>query len=731
MTGTSHGRRVALLIPWFVVGALAPQAWGQTPDPTPTPTPSPPVAITFPAQVERVIVDAVVSDKQGNPVPGLTRNDFEVREDGRPQTIQSFQAIQVEEGGVVTDPSEPELISTNDAASSHASRTFVVVFDDLNLTSSAAEHAKQHLARFIKTIFRPGDLVMLVPTAGGAGWTARMPAGATELQVVLNRLTGYRRPSTAPDRISDYEAMRIHLYRDDEVAALVGRRVARTGLYFGDLEQGRDVANVMGVQDIAADVFEQVRTRNRTTLTKLARIVGSLSSGLGRKSVILISDGFVHDPGLEEFKWVTQAALAANAAIYFVNARGLETAPTVVGAEEAGPRSTSTEATAAASYRDIGRTMFIAGQESEGANVLASDSGGFTVRGTSKLADGLWRIVRESRIYYLIGYAPTNTERDGKFRKIEVKVARGGLKVRARKGYYIAKQGEPLTGAPDAADGATRQRLTSPFEEQAISLRMTTYALGRSTEDRVRVLLAAEADPAAVTFAESGTRSTGRLESTFDVASLETGLLFQTERKVDLDLAADVRGRLARTWIPVSGSFDLPPGSYQAKLLVRDPQGERVGTIHHAFDVPPVDRLRISTPILTDTFQASPGGASLPSTPVPLARRSFALGVQLELMFEVYEAMLETTSGRPRVKLTYGVQRAGGPEPKLRTQRMFADREGLLSQRIKIPLRGIPPGDYAVVLTVTDEVSGESVDWREPFVVEAPGASGPAGPGSP
>jgi VWFA-related protein len=557
-----------------------------------------------------------------------------------------------------------------------------------------------------------------------------MPAGATELQVVLNRLTGYRRPSTAPDRISDYEAMRIHLYRDDEVAALVARRVARTSLHFGDLEQGRPAANVIGVQDIAGDVFEQVRARNRATLRRLARVVGSLSSGLGRKSVILVSDGFVHDPGLEEFKWVTQAALAANAAIYFVNARGLEEAATAIGPEQAGPRSTSTEDTAAASYRDIGRTMFIAGQESEGANVLASDSGGFTIRNTSRIADGLWRIVRESRTYYLIGYAPTNTQRDGKFRKIEVKVARRGLEVRARKGYYVAKEGEPLTAAPDAADEATRQRLTSPFEEQGIPLRMTAYALGRAAEGRVRVLLAAEADPAAMAFSESGTRYTGKLGSAFEVASLETGLLFQTEREVDLDLAAQVRARLARTWVPLSGSFDLPPGSYQAKLLVRDLQGEGVGTIRHAFEVPPVDRLRISTPILTDTFQTSPEGATDADTPVPLARRSFALGVQLELRFEVYEAMLHAPSGRPRVKLTYGVERAGGPEPKLHSQRIFADREGLLSQRIKIPLRGIPPGDYAVLLTVTDEVAGESVHWREPFVVEAPDATGAAGPGS-
>ena len=78
-----------------------------------------------------------------------------------------------------------------------------------------------------------------------------------------------------------------------------------------------------------------------------------------------------------------------------------------------------------------------------GAEVVASDSGGFTVRNTNDLNGGIQRIAGETQAYYLLGYMPSNTARDGKFRKIQVKLANGrGLQVRARKGYYATASGQ-------------------------------------------------------------------------------------------------------------------------------------------------------------------------------------------------------------------------------------------------------------------------------------------------
>jgi VWFA-related protein len=126
-------------------------------------------APTFPSRVDAVTVDVVVLDKKGQPVSGLTQDDFLVSEDGAPQTITTFDAV------VVPDAPRPEAIrrtsvSTNIASSSRQGRTFILLFDDVHLTPLQAYRAKIATASFLKTGVRPGDRVTLVASSGAAWW---------------------------------------------------------------------------------------------------------------------------------------------------------------------------------------------------------------------------------------------------------------------------------------------------------------------------------------------------------------------------------------------------------------------------------------------------------------------------------------------------------------------------------------------------------------------------------
>ena len=103
----------------------------------------------------------------------------------------------------------------------------MVVFDDIHLDPHHAQRAKGAVAEFLRTGVREGDRVSLVATGGGAWWTTRMEAGRDELIALLKRLDGRHIPDTAPDRMSDYEAMRIHVYRDPQVEAAVARGGSR------------------------------------------------------------------------------------------------------------------------------------------------------------------------------------------------------------------------------------------------------------------------------------------------------------------------------------------------------------------------------------------------------------------------------------------------------------------------------------------------------------------------
>jgi hypothetical protein len=438
--------------------------------------------------------------------------------------------------------------------------------------------------------------------------------------------------------------------------------------------------------------------------------------------VILVSEGFIHDTQQQEFRWVAEASWAANAVVYFLNLRGVESMPTLIEADRTGPIANASFEEEAAQVRDISRSRQYGTYEADGANSLALDSGGFTVK-TNDLSKGLWRIVRESRTYYLLGYEPTNSRRDGSFRRIQVDVARPGVEVRARKGYYGPSDTPTQDSRSEQLDQVVGEGLVSPYQHEAIPMRVTDYALGETNEGLVRVLLAAEVDPAALAFDERAGRFVSSLASHIRLSSRDAEEVYSHERTIDLDLSPQVRARMTQTWIPVSGSFELPAGTYQAQVLVQEAKSGRIGTVRHEFPVPEVGPFRISTPILTDTFMGHPSEAGGAPFPVPLARRRFVSGVEIACIFDVFGAARDKETNAARVALSYGIRRVDGPPAKLHTRAVEPGEDGRLSQRIKVPLRGAPPGAYEIVLSLFDELSGQTVEQREAFEVDLPASS--------
>ena len=500
-------------LPLIALFALA--AWtmaaAQSPAPSPTPAPAPeaPAASspTFPSQVEVVTVDVVVTDKKGQSVTGLTKNDFVVTEDSDAQTITDFEAVQLP--AVASEKPAPRpRVSSNLDRESHAGRSFVILFDDIHLTLAGGQRAKAAVAQFLKTGVREGDRVSLVATGGGAWWSTRMEAGRDELIALLKRLDGRFIPDSAPERMSDYEAMRIHIYHDQQVEERVSRRFETYGAS-NRSQTSSDDANLYQngdpyVQARASDVYFQSVSRNRITLEILERVLLSLGAAKGRKSVILVSEGFIYDPNLDEFKDAVQASRRGNAAMYFLDARGLAGMPSYFTAEFGPPIDT----------RDIGAVFLDQLQEAEGAESLASDSGGFSVKNSNDLGRGIQRIADESRSYYLLGYNSSNTARDGRFRKISVKLpGKKGLTIRARKGYFapleggktVAKKNEPVDPDIQAA-------LDSPYQEQGVPIRTTAYVFDESLLGKASALVAADIDVSKFAFAEKD----GRFQDTLD-----------------------------------------------------------------------------------------------------------------------------------------------------------------------------------------------------------------------
>ncbi len=683
----------ALSIALAVSGSLA----GNAASPQAARPQEPPA--TFPAQVEQVTVDVVVTDRKGEPVTGLKKEDLEVYENGVPQAIVSFDAIEVAATPAAQAAPRPRVSSNTHQERRRPGRTF------------------------LRTEVREGDRVTLVAAGGGAWWTARMEAGRDELIDLVKRLSGRAVPDTGRDRISEYEAMRIHVFRDEMIMNRVQRRLEAAGQMTAT-QQSQHVTGPRAVEDPlvtgrAAEVYFAVAARNRITLEALERSLQALADVQGRKSLVLVSDGFIYDPQVDLFKRLVDASRRANTAIYFVNSRGLEGLPLALTAEFSAPLPPE----------DIGSAFAESFEATEGSESLAADSGGFTVRNTNDLAGGFKRIADETRVYYLIGYNPTNAARDGTFRKIQVKVRAGkGMQIRARKGYY-APSAQETARAPKGGDPVFQHALDSPYEVDDISLRMTHFLREEaSLLGRAHVLVAAEVDVRSLAFVEEEGRSMGALQFLMVATNRETGEFFRYDQKVDLKLPPDTRERINRTWLPIVREFELVSGRYQAKIVVRDKSTGRMGTVVHEFEVPDLAQFHVTTPVLSDVREETENGGAGDRLAV-LARRDFAQGTSLFCQLEVYGATRLAASGMPRVSMGYQVRRSDGAlytqdAPSL----INPTPAGSVSRMIGFSLEDATPGDYEIVMRVKDELSGKSLELHEPFSVTAPLTPVPAAP---
>ena len=670
---------------------------------------------TFPSRVDLVTVDIVVFDRQGNPVEGLGREDFTVREDGRPQAIAAFEVISLQQS-TATSERRPR-VSTNDERPDAAGRWFFVVFDDVNITQFGTARARETIAQFIERALGPGDRVMIAPASGGSNWIGELPRDREDLLAYVQRLQGERRISTGADRIWDYEAMGIALGRDRQAEAQVARRYVENGLIQeAELSKDpeirdnfRDVApGLQAIRIKARQTYTEARSRLQVSLGTLERMAAALADARGRKTLLFFSEGFIMDTTLANFRTLLQAARNANVAVHFVDVRN--------PGGDLGQPSGGADAGRIVQDDDATISMAFAARESEGTRSVAAETGGTTITGTNLLPQ-LTRIANEGRSYYLLGYSPQNTARNGRFRKIEVTVNRPGVTVRARGGYFApSPENETPRPDPDALNPDVRAALDSPFGAPGIPMRLTSYVLGPQVGGKVQTLLVAEADPAPLRLQARGGVYAATLDSYVLVHDRERHSLERNERIVELNLPADAYAQVARTGIPLQREFALDPGRYQATVLVRDRATGIIGSVRHEFEVPQPREFRITTPIVTDVVQAAAAAGQAPR-PVPIARRAFKAGTRIAAAFEVLGAT-ETAAGGPQVSAAYTLRRADGTQVAASgPQPLKPNTLGQLAVAIGILLPAGASGELELHLSVRDEQAVRVIEHVEPLSI--------------
>jgi VWFA-related protein len=614
----------------------------------------------FPAGVELVRIDVVVLDHDGRPVTELTVADFEISEGGRLREIASFEPIVVRSAPTpasIEAPSPPR-VSESIVPTPAESRYFLIFFDDVHVSAPAAERVRAQLIPFLEHETREGDWVTITSPLAGLKWTARTAFERHQLPAVVRSLKGQLVRKLHRDDPSDFNAMRIS-------EGVGGGREPMQSRGPNSLFTGNQYL-------LAEEVYAVAKRRVRRSLTGLSEAIMSMNGFRGRKSVIVYSEGFMKSPSMPDYDQVIEIARRVGVSIRIIDPRGLGTGtPDPSGMDDGGP------------------TLMLLDQEAGGSSYVAAASGG-RVSMSNDLTTPLREAAVEASAYYLLGFQPSAGE-PGE-RKLKVRVLREGLRVRAPD-RYIA--GEPATIKKPVPPAVQALGLVSDATD--IPLRVSTLFLNASPKGDVTTTLAVELD----------TGTSAKEERRLNLL-IEARPLDRTEPVRDTTELTVPGGRTA----VATRELHLRPGVWQARIVVRNAQTEKLGSALHTFEVPAGTGLRLSSPILTDELEAS----RVPRPRLRLDRR-YRSGSALYCQYRVFGAAVDATSGKPRVSASYAIVRNGHVIQAGASSTIEPTSDGQLLRFLGFGLAGFEPGDYTLVLHIADEVRGESREVNEAFTI--------------
>jgi hypothetical protein len=244
---------------------------------------------------------------------------------------------------------------------------------------------------------------------------------------------------------------------------------------------------------------------------------------------------------------------------------------------------------------------------------------------------------------------------------------------------------------------------------------------------KVNALVATDVDVSDFSFQDQDGRLTDSLEFLLVVVHRDSGEFYQYNQKVDMKLLPATREKLKKTWYAIVRDFELAPGGYQAKIVVRDKNSGRVGSVIHEFEVPDPAAFRSSTLTLSDTLEAKQVGDQGPPRPIPLARREFPADSTLYCQFAVYGADKDKATGMPKVSAGFEIRDPEGvAKTRVNASVINPTSLGKLTRLVGTSLEGYAPGSYAFVLRLKDELTGKTLEIQEPFAIVAADAGAPA-----
>ncbi len=595
-----------LLVPLLVAGLWA----GAQQAPAPKETNQVPL---LRKDIQLVLVDVVVTDKQGNAIRGLTKDDFAVKENGKRQQIAVFEwQGPVEEGSEPTAPPPlpPNVYTNRPEYHAPAGPLTIVLLDSLNTSRLDQIRLREELLNFLTEHLKSGQRTAILALTSQVlvlqDFTTDPELLAAAVKKYKPRVSvelGFREDLTSP--IAEYNNT---AFLTSILTSSAGPEAAAALSFMDELEEFEESA--IALSD---------KSRMRRTLEALGGIAQAVVSYPGRKNLIWVSASFpaFYKGGYnsrrhqwaagEELRRVSRLFNDARLAIYGVDPRGLDPAfkgenmkfflPNRALTSTALGQGTNNPVMfpPTASARNPQYTLVMSQMSMK---TLADTTGGRAFYNRNDLAKAVAEALADGAAYYTLGYYPKNKKWDGRFRYIQVKLARKGLRMRYRKGYYAtempeaAEEAENRDGEVQEGEGESgleqrnarqlRAALYHPLPATGLTFRAYVSPPEAAAPAQVQEEIKVEfwLEGGGLTFQPQG-EGRQRIDLDFVLAAFtpQGVQVNNVAQRFRHSLTPAEYQQVLKTGLNYPMSIELEPGSYQLRLLVRDNPSGRLGRV--------------------------------------------------------------------------------------------------------------------------------------------------------
>jgi len=700
-------RRLRTTALMFLLAGVA-LAAGQSPAGQPA-TPQGPETPTFRVQVDYVEVDAFVTDAQGRFVRDLKKEDFEVSEDGKRQTVSAFTLVDIPVERAIrplfaAQPLEPD-VKTN--ARPFDGRIYIVVLDDLHVQFSHSRMVQSVMRKFIQEKLGANDLMAVIHVGGRSENSQEFTSSKRLLLAAVDKFLGKaERPAT----LEAYE-----------------RYLATAGTPMADAsdpmlqKRGFDARNTLQELEAVASWFGSVRGRKKSILFVSEGIDYDIEDVFGKQDATMIMD---------RTRDLIRSATRSNVSIYGIDPRGLSGMADfdieLNGLPAGGGDGLSDQQLRSLGPRGLQNELRL---QHNSLLTLAEETGGFAVINTNSFESTFNRIVEENSSYYVLAYYPPNPKRDGKFHNIRVRVNRPGLTVRARRGYANPSGKAPVPAANSASrlTVEAKEALDSPLPVSGLTMQVFAAPF-KGTAPKASVLVGVEVSGQKLQLGAGD-----QLQLTYYAMDAKGKYQGGSTDTVTLNLRPETKQIVEQTGLRALSRLELPPGRYQLRVAANELSSKAVGTVVYDLDVPDFSKGAISMSGLAIT---SPSSARVPTVrpdaelrqvmpAPPVAAREFQAEEELALFAEVYD---NTAASPHKVDITTTVTADEGKvmfkTDETRDSSDLQGKSGGYGYSARVPLKGLSPGIYVLKVEARSRLgAGPTADRQVQFRIAEPASA--------